>query len=322
MKHLPIFLLIVMLCIVSCEEDEIPDTDYRQEMRDFVISISEYAKSTEQNFMIIPQNGTDLIFDNPDTRSGLNLAYLDAIDGYGQEDLFYGYEYENEPTPIDETTWLQTNLQTIKNQGKPILVTDYCSAPVKVDDSYERNNAAGYISFAALNTELRDIPGYPDTIYNENDQDITTLSQVHNFLYLLNTENFETKETFLDSLSKTNYDLIITDLCFHDCTIFTKEQITQLKTKANGGKRLVVCYMSIGEAEDYRYYWSPQWNEYLPEFIFEENPEWEGNYKVRYWVDNWKEIIYGVESSYMHRILVAGFDGAYLDIIDAYEYFE
>ncbi len=31
-------------------------------------------------------------------------------------------------------------------------------------------------------------------------------------------------------------------------------EIRELKTKRNGGKRIVICYMSIVEAEDYRYY--------------------------------------------------------------------
>ena len=52
------------------------------------------------------------------------------------------------------------------------------------------------------------------------------------------------------------------------------------------------------------------------------NPEWAGNYKVRYWDPEWKRIIYGEDDSYLDRIMNAGFDGAYLDIIDAFEYFE
>ena len=54
----------------------------------------------------------------------------------------------------------------------------------------------------------------------------------------------------------------------------------------------------------------------------EENPEWSGNYKVRYWYKEWQNIIYGNDSSYTKRILDSEFDGVYLDIIDAFEYFE
>lgn len=31
----------------------------------------------------------------------------------------------------------------------------------------------------------------------------------------------------------------------------------------------------------------------------EENPEWRGNYKVRYWDNDWQNIIYGKDNSYL-----------------------
>jgi len=43
---------------------------------------------------------------------------------------------------------------------------------------------------------------------------------------------------------------------------------------------------------------------------------------VAYWDESWQQIIYGNNSSYLKKILDADFDGVYLDIIDAYEYFE
>ena len=85
---------------------------------------------------------------------------------------------------------------------------------------------------------------------------------------------------------------------------------------------MVVCYMSIGEAEDYRYYWQNSWQTDRPEWLDRENPDWEGNYKVKYWYPAWQNIIFGNDESYTKRILDAGFDGAYLDLIDAFEYYE
>lgn len=37
---------------------------------------------------------------------------------------------------------------------------------------------------------------------------------------------------------------------------------------------------------------------------------------------DWKNIIYGTSDSYTQKLLNSGFDGAYLDIVDAFEYFE
>ena len=80
--------------------------------------------------------------------------------------------------------------------------------------------------------------------------------------------------------------------------------------------------MSIGEAENYRYYWHIDWNLSPPKWMSVENSDWKGNYKVKYWDQDWKDIIYGYTNSYLDKIVNKGFDGVYLDIIDAFEYFE
>jgi len=43
---------------------------------------------------------------------------------------------------------------------------------------------------------------------------------------------------------------------------------------------------------------------------------------VKYWDKEWQQIIYGTPGAYLDRILKAGFDGVYLDLVDAFEYFE
>ncbi|MDQ1296161.1 MAG: hypothetical protein QG611_139, partial [Bacteroidota bacterium] len=248
--------------------------------------------------------------------------YLTAIDGNGQEDLFFGYDNDDQATSVSDNSYLKIFLDISKNAGKTILVTDYCSSPSKMASSYNQNNAAGYISFAASQRELNNIPDYPVPIYGENNGVITTLSEVKNFLYLINPENYSTRTDFINSVTSTNYDLLIMDFFFQDGTEFTATEINRLKSKSNGGKRLVISYMSIGEAEDYRYYWQSGWSSKKPSWIDRENPDWEGNYKVKYWEEGWQNIIFGNEDSYLRKIINAGFDGVYLDIIDAFEYFE
>ncbi len=80
--------------------------------------------------------------------------------------------------------------------------------------------------------------------------------------------------------------------------------------------------MSIGEAEDYRYYWNTSWTSNPPDWLAAENPDWPGNFKVQYWHQDWQDIIFGNNNSYSKKIIDAGFDGVYLDIIDAFEFFE
>ncbi len=84
----------------------------------------------------------------------------------------------------------------------------------------------------------------------------------------------------------------------------------------------MICYMSIGEAEDYRWYWEGSWEQDPPSWLGPENPDWPGNYLVRYWDSGWQSIIYGNDDAYLDRIMDAGFDGVYLDKIDSFESYE
>ena len=74
--------------------------------------------------------------------------------------------------------------------------------------------------------------------------------------------------------------------------------------------------MSIGETEDYRFYWKKEWYNNHPEWIGKENPEWQGNYAVKYWYKEWMEILH----TYIDKIIAQGFSGVYLDKIDEFEY--
>ena len=137
------------------------------------------------------------------------------------------------------------------------------------------------------------------------------LSAVNDFLYQL--QNLD-----LIAIGETAYDLIVTDYAAEggDDTAFTAAEIAALKSSP-GGEKIVLAYMSIGEAEEYRFYWQDDWESGNPTWLDIENPDWEGNYQVRYWDPGWQAIIL----NYTDRLLEAGFDGAYLDIIDAYEYY-
>lgn len=308
------------MLLASCKSDDevlIPALDFRQEMRDFVQDISAYSKNLKSNFLIIPQNGQEILTVNSEPNGAVASFYVNAIDAVGREDLFFGYTSDDVATPSTDRDFLISICDVARNNGKVVLTTDYCSTPSKIDDSYAQNKNKGYVSFAADHRELDNIPTYPSTIYNENGSDVVLLGDVKNFLYLINPSSYSTKQAFLDDVKSTNYDLVLIDLFYNDEPLSAAD-IGSLKTKQNGGDRLVICYMSIGEAENYRYYW----NGLNKKLLYKENPSWPGNFSVKYWESQWKEVIYGNDQSYVKRILNAGFDGVYLDIIEAYEYFE
>ena len=112
-------------------------------------------------------------------------------------------------------------------------------------------------------------------------------------------------------------------------------EVDALRTRADGSRRIVLAYMSIGEAENYRFYWRRSWSPGHPSWIGPENPAWRGNFQVRYWERGWRDIImqpqvtlFGriseawqpANRAYLDRILEAGFDGVYLDRIDAFDH--
>ena len=299
------------------DEEEIDPSDYRGLMRQFVISISKKAKAQKSGFVVIPQNGIQLVTTGDESDSPLAESYLAAIDGHGQEDIFYGSPSDNVATKESDIKWLRGYLDRSKAAGNVILCTDYCNTESKMQDSREKNAAAGYLGYQAIERNLNVIPTY--TPYEENSKDIKSLKDAKNFLYILQLEDFKSKDDFISKVCATNFDVLITDLFFYEEAPFTASDVERLRNKKNGGKRMVVCYMSIGEAEDYRFYWQNDWKNNPPSWLDQENPDWDGNYKVKYWDKEWQSVILG---QYLPKILDAGFDGVYLDIIDGFEYYE
>ena len=115
-------------------------------------------------------------------------------------------------------------------------------------------------------------------------------------------------------IAESGFDLVVMDYSRDgsDEKAYTREEIEEIK-KAGV---IPVAYISIGEAEDYRFYWDESWAEKPPEWLGPENPEWKGNFAVKYWDDGWKRIVF----AYLDRIIEQGFSGVYLDKVDEFEY--
>ena len=121
-------------------------------------------------------------------------------------------------------------------------------------------------------------------------------------------------------LAGSRYDAVVVDYVRQakGNRPFRPIDIKRLAERPDGGRRIVLAYMSIGEAETYRFYWQSDWLGSRPAWLGGENPRWHRNYVVRFWQDEWKRIILGERGSYLDRILKAGFDGVYLDRVDVY----
>ncbi len=100
--------------------------------------------------------------------------------------------------------------------------------------------------------------------------------------------------------------LLVIDATTDGLNFLTPAELERYKAPG----RKILAYVSVGEAEDYRYYWKD-----LPkDIILGENPDWPGNYTIKYWDPRWHQVI----KDYISRVLAIGFDGVYLDKVDAY----
>jgi len=331
-----LFLLALLVTVPASSpaQDPPPAGGYRQAMRELVRTLALRARTNDPDFIIVAQNGVELLTADGSPGSAPAADYLEVLNGVGQEELFYGYPRFNRPTNPEGTRYLQQFLQTARNEGLTVLVIDYCRSRDRIDDSLRRSAAAGFLGFASPRRELDTVPRYPRSPGGENSLEVTALQEARNFLYLINPGRFAGSREFLKALVQAPHDLLIIDAFVDDQRgeprPLTREEIEMLKTKPQGGRRLVLSYLSVGEAESYRFYWRREWDrnsdgrpdEAAPAWLEPENPSWEGNYKVRYWESAWQELIITAPDSYLSLIIELGFDGVYLDIIDAYQYFE
>jgi cysteinyl-tRNA synthetase len=149
----------------------------------------------------------------------------------------------------------------------------------------------------------------------------------------------------VDALVASHYDMLVLEPTRTDWTgsrdFDTRGMVAQLKNSlASDGvhRKGVIAYVDIGEAEDWRWYWtwSTEWDcvgdppADWPDYILTCDPDgWSGNYPVAYWDADWKDIvIYGHNQgthpdrdyvSAIDEVIKDGFDGIYLDWVEAFE---
>lgn len=136
----------------------------------------------------------------------------------------------------------------------------------------------------------------------------------------------------LDEAARSPFDMLIVDATTGRGSggAFTAADIERLKRKPDGGRRLVLSYLSIGEAEDYRpdYFTSEYMTEDAPDWLMNENPQWKGNRIIRFCKEGWQRTVLGdddgrslynsIEPSPLYRLVELGLDGVALDRVDVY----
>ncbi|MEW6711251.1 MAG: endo alpha-1,4 polygalactosaminidase [Candidatus Riflebacteria bacterium] len=101
------------------------------------------------------------------------------------------------------------------------------------------------------------------------------------------------------------------DLFVLDPDAYNSAEIKELRNS----NKIVFAYLSVGEAESYRKYYSEIASSGL---IIDENPDWKENFAIKYWQKGWKDILL----NYSKEILNKGFNGLFVDVVDAWQIYE
>ena len=185
------------------------------------------------------------------------------------------------------------------------------------DSANRTSDASGYADEpAVLPPQAFDGPAADKTEPAGGRAEMSLLSDVHHWLYLIDVNlDPETVSQIADS----DHDMVVMDFIpseENNTDFPLAEVITQLQEAAH--PKLVLAYIDTGQAESYRTYWQPGWGVGNPEWIAGDDPDgWEGNFPVAYWYDEWRDIWLGTDG-YLQAIIDAGFDGVYLDWVEAY----
>ncbi|MDA0240824.1 MAG: hypothetical protein O3A84_12470 [Proteobacteria bacterium] len=306
--------------------------DGRGQMRSLVSDISRTARKLNPNFVVLVQDGLDLIeqTDAGDaTQKVASSPFIRAIDGVLIRGMFF-----RPPTPKVDTPFSRTHEKTTaellrlanlaKTRGLTILTTDFTVGSKMTQEYIKSSGDRGFIPFAASvrGFFFDAIPKFPNRPRNENPKSITGLGQIKNYLYLTNSSAYDRQEEFVLALADTNYDAVIVDVLHRGRRPFTKRSVDGMKFKKLGSRRLVLAYMNVGNAETFRYYWQPTWREGSPGFVMSPVPGNPDRHFVEYWNPEWKKIIAGDTKSYLYGIFAQGYDGVVLDGLEAFRQFE
>lgn len=301
------------------------EDELRQEMIDFVIGISDYAKAQDPDFAIIPQNAVGLLGlseDGPD--SGANTAYLNAIDGLGVEDLWFNDD--------DVSDWTQGDLDYIalaQAAGKFVLATSYPTVAASQEAFIANAVAAGLIPFAAE----RDLSGVIDAV-NAGIEAAMQGGEFH-APWLedgagsaasdtdLTVDQFAVQYSNIDAaeIAASPYDLMIVEGKPGDAARADLSDAEVADLVAAGTR--MIGYVSVGQSDDARPYWDASWTDdgtdtgtptdAAPAWLGEQADSYDAAI-VEFWDPAWQTLVI----DQVTELAARGYSGIFLDNILSY----
>ncbi|MCC6915083.1 MAG: alpha-1,4-polygalactosaminidase [Rhodospirillaceae bacterium] len=305
---------------------EIPN--YRAYMRETIEDLAVYAEKRDPNFIVVTRPGFDLLswsrrefdlaeikrdpFANIPQDSIVQVGtpmrrYIQSIDGFLLNGQFCA------PLRVPAA-----DLQVMLKQGLKALSIEHCRTPDQASAALQTAVRMGVVSHIDLD-DTDDFARTPTRRPSpENPRNVETLLGARNMVMLLDSRDYETRGEWFAAMAGTNYDILVTDAFYKGNRSLTKDEVHHLKFKEMGARRLVLARMSVGYAEDERFYWQRDWRIGEPSWIQALGPERAGQYVVEFWNPAWKAIV----GRYFAGIMDLGFDGVVLDGVEAYRRWE
>lgn len=312
--------------ILDIPLQEIPN--YRESMREIVEELAAYADTRDPAFIVVTRPGFDLLtwsrreFDLEEIKrdplaqipadaivpAGTPMRrYIQSIDGFLLNGQFCA------PLRVPGA-----DLQAMLKQGLKGFSVEHCRTPALATSALQAALRMGVVAHIDLD-EADDFARIPARRpAPENPRNVDSLAAARNMLVLLDSRDYASREEWLAAMSETNYDVLVTDAFHRGNRPLTRAEVHGLKFKKMGARRLVLARMSVGYAEDERYYWQRDWRIGAPTWIQALGPERPGQYVVEYWNPAWKAIV----GRTFAGIMDLGFDGVVLDGVEAYRRWE
>jgi cysteinyl-tRNA synthetase len=146
------------------------------------------------------------------------------------------------------------------------------------------------------------------------------LAEVRHWFYYIDVN---LTQDVIDDVVDSTYDMVVIDFItseFESTDYELADVVAEIQASGNGegGSKLVIAYVDVGQAEDFRTYWQSGWGVGDPDWIVTSDPDgWAGNYPVAFWDETWRGIWLG-QGGMLDQVAAAGFDGIYMDWIEAY----
>lgn len=312
--------------------------NYRDLMRENVNMLVEYAKKQNPNFVVIAHEGQELLDKSlwEYHLDGYNNARKFGINAKDASFLVHSKDKLKDidlNTDIIATTYLK-NLDAIalnnlfcqnspRNKiatqaGLKVISIDQCASEDDFDEAIQESVGEQVLlyGFTDISKAFNNIKEQP--VINGSAENITSIKQAHNILFLTDDSQYNDKFSFLEDLRNSSQDVVIINPLFHHSIPFSKEEIQSLKFKKNGTSRLLIAQMNISEADKKSYYWQKNWKTGTPAFLERESYVNQDSMITKYWQEEWRQLI----ARHFKDIIVSGFDGVFFTGLENSRLFE